>query len=143
VLSSGDNAIGMGGPAEGEECVMFLRKVFATGLLAILLPSVTAVADGQDRPAVVPTISCGGPLQASFAAAVPMIGSNPTVARREFQRMLANHPDCAILHWGVAKTAGDAAERRSEWLNAVYYGATRGATREEWGLISSVAPDRE
>ena len=90
-----------------------------------------------------PTISCDTALEAPFAAAVAMIASNPTTARRAFRRMAADHPACAILHWGLAETAGDTAERRSEWLNAVYYGATSGATREEWDLISSVAPDRK
>lgn len=121
---------------------MFQGKILAAGLTVFLL-SLAAAADDRNRPAAAPIISCGAALKAPFAATVAMIDQNPTAAQREFRRMLADHPDCAILHWGLAKTAGDAAARRSEWLNAVYYGATSGATREEWDLISSTAPDRE
>jgi hypothetical protein len=40
-------------------------------------------------------------------------------------------------------TSGDPADSPSEWLNAIYCRATNGATREEWELISSSAPDLE
>jgi hypothetical protein len=84
------------------------------------------------------SISCSRSLQAPSAAAAAIIETDPNAARRMFGSMQAQHPDCAILYWGLAETTTDQTPRRRYFLDAVYWGAVSGANEVEWQKISSL-----
>jgi hypothetical protein len=84
------------------------------------------------------SISCSQSLQAPFAAAAAIIKTNPDGARRMFQSMQAQHPDCAIVYWGLGETTTDQTLRHHYLLEAVYWGAVSGANEAEWQMISSL-----
>ena len=87
-----------------------------------------------------PSISCDRSLDAPFAGAVALIETKPVEARTRFEQMLARHPDCAILYWGLARTTGDRNMQEEYWSSAVYWGAVAGASETEWRMISSLLP---
>jgi len=84
------------------------------------------------------SISCSRSLQAPFAAVAATIETDPNAARRMFRSMQDQHPDCAILYWGLAETTTDQTARRHYFLDAVYWGAVSGADEVEWQKISSL-----
>src|ERR1700745_1887097 len=79
------------------------RSLFAVGLVtAALARSALAQQDDKIGKDSFPT-SCDPKVQAEFERGVAMIHSYWfLIARRTFERVLQQDPDCAIAYWGIA-----------------------------------------
>jgi tetratricopeptide (TPR) repeat protein len=80
-----------------------LRRTLTVGLIsAVLSGSVFAQQDERLGKLTFPT-SCDPKVQAEFERGVAMIHSYWfTIARRTFEGVLRQDPNCAMAHWGVA-----------------------------------------
>jgi len=79
------------------------RLLFVTGLVAAALTSTAIGQQDQELGKVTFPTSCDPKVQADFDRGVAMLHSYWfLIARRKFEAILQDDPNCAMAYWGVA-----------------------------------------